>query len=116
MAQPRKIRKHRNQFRYDGSSIGVPLETGDQQTSQVSIRGPNITIYDDEILPGPQDYKPAHITGMYSFNSTFKNSPSFSIQKVPSKKLNGVMISKEHTVDLIGKDSPGVGLYETSAD
>ena len=33
MAQPRKIRKHRNQFRYDGSSIGVPLETGDQQTS-----------------------------------------------------------------------------------
>jgi hypothetical protein len=53
---------------------------------------------------------------MYSFDSNFKNSPSFSIQKAPSKKLNGVFISKEHTVDLIGKDSPGVGYYETSAD
>lgn len=26
------------------------------------------------------------------------------------------MISKEHTVDLIGKDSPGVGCYDASAD
>ena len=28
----------------------------------------------------------------------------------------GVLISKEHTVDLIGKDSPGVGCYDASAD
>jgi hypothetical protein len=30
--------------------------------------------------------------------------------------LIGVIISGDHKVELIGKDSPGVGLYETHAD
>lgn len=75
-----------------------------------------MTIYDEEIYPGPSDYKPTQITGTRSFNSTIKNSPAFSMQKVPSKKLAGVMITKDHIVDLIGKDSPGVGCYDASAD
>jgi len=42
--------------------------------------------------------------------SNIKNSPMYSIianKKTPYK----LIISKEHVVDMVGKDAPGVGSY-----
>ena len=47
--------------------------------------------------------------------SKLKNIPSYSIySKVDTNKK--VIISKQHTVEQLGRDSPGVGTYDVDYD
>jgi hypothetical protein len=61
---------------------------------------------------GPGDYDQTHLTGSSLLESSKKNAPSFTFgAKIPKPAI----ITKRHVQELLGCDSPGVGLYETVA-
>ena len=45
-----------------------------------------------------------------------KNPPGYHISKAKLENGNKMMISKDHVVDLVRKDSPGVGIYNVETD
>lgn len=60
---------------------------------------------------GPGDYEQTQLTGSSLLESSKKNAPSFSFG---SKIQKPSIITKKHVQELLGWDSPGVGLYDTS--
>lgn len=64
--------------------------------------------------PGP-DYRVQHGFGQRSPVSNVRNAPSFGIPGGTDSK-NKVVISSQHVVDKLGKDSPSVGAYNNDID
>jgi len=62
------------------------------------------------ILLGPSRYQVVEKIGSKYVRSTNKNSPQIKFNKIERDKINAI-ISNKHVVDLIGKQSPGVGAY-----
>jgi hypothetical protein len=53
-----------------------------------------IFVDDMDVNPGPSDYRPKNETiGKIQFASTIRNVPAFSINKSPSNKLIGLIIT-----------------------
>lgn len=59
---------------------------------------------------GPGDYEQVNMTGKSLLESNRKNAPQFSFG---TRAVKAPIISKKHIQELIGNDSPGVGLYNT---
>ena len=68
----------------------------------------------DFVTPGP-DYKVQQYFGKKSQVSNVRNSPSFGMLGRSDSK-NKLVISLQHKVDMLGKDSPKVGLYNNNID
>jgi len=66
----------------------------------------------DDLTPGPDSYQADHslIGKTHSF-SKIKNSPGIKIGRAKLETGARIMISSEHKVHLLGKESPGVGNY-----
>ena len=73
-------------------------------------------MFDDQ-SPGPDTYNVMRdlIAKKQQIVSRYKNEPSFPVFS-RSDKHNKTVITSGHKVDKLGKDSPGVGLYDTSAE
>lgn len=59
---------------------------------------------------GPGQYDLPQLTGQKQTISRIKNLPAYSIS-TRTDKMKKLIISKDHKVDQIGRDSPGVGAY-----
>ncbi|TNV81678.1 hypothetical protein FGO68_gene3382 [Halteria grandinella] len=86
----------------------------DSQTMRQILIESNVL--SDAMKPiGPGQYNLPSMTGQKHMLSKLKNIPSFSIySKVDQNKK--VVITKEHKVEQLGRDSPGVGTYEYDYD
>ena len=47
--------------------------------------------------------------------SKYKNQPTYPMFRRTDRK-NKTIITKEHTADIVGRDAPGVGVYDASAE
>jgi hypothetical protein len=60
---------------------------------------------------GPGQYDLPKLTGTKNMVSTLSNFPAFTMSsKIDSNKK--VVISKKHSIEQLGRDSPGVGAYQ----
>ena len=73
-------------------------------------------MFDDQ-TPGPDTYNALRdlIAKKQQVVSRYKNVPSFPVFS-RSDKHNKTIITGNHKADQLGQDSPGVGLYDTSAE
>eukprot|EP00347_Sterkiella_histriomuscorum_P013432 403364728 len=90
------------------------MNTSEQQSTDLAnstSRSPNNRNKDNLLKPvGPGEYKLPNLTGVKQVVSTKQNQPSFSMRERTDTNSK-MVISSDHKVDQIGKDSPGVGQY-----
>lgn len=110
LAQPKRI----NKKVIDRYSKGTKSNANDKHSKMQTLE--DYMSLQDELTPGPNQYdSQKNVIGRKHFATNLKNEPQYLMQGRTDAN-NKIVITGAHKVDKLGRDSPGVGFYTSTAE